>query len=44
MVTAVFATDSLDSARAFLALPDLEETMRAAGVVSAPEVFLTNDA
>jgi uncharacterized protein (DUF1330 family) len=41
-ITAVLEWDSADNARRFLQSPDLAETMKNAGVTSAPQVtFLT---
>jgi hypothetical protein len=44
MVTILFSTDDTARAREFLASDDLRQTMEGAGVASAPEVWIANDA
>jgi hypothetical protein len=44
MVTIVMTTDDIARAREFFASDDLRETMKGAGVVSQPEMWIGNDA
>lgn len=39
----LFEWDNMDNARKFMENPDLKETMDAAGVVEAPEVFFLEE-
>jgi len=39
----LFQWDNLENARAFMASPDLKETMDAAGVVEPPEAFFLEE-
>ncbi len=43
-VTIVLTTDDPDRAREFIASDDLRETMSKLGVVSQPDVWITNNA
>jgi hypothetical protein len=44
MVTILLSTEDTARVREFIASPDLRETMERAGVVSAPDVWIANDA
>jgi hypothetical protein len=44
MVTIVMSTDDTARAREFLGSDDLRETMKGAGVTSAPELWIADDA
>lgn len=44
MVTITMSTDDVDGARTFLGSDDLRETMQRAGVASAPDLWIANDA
>lgn len=43
-VTILLTTDDVARAQEFIASDDLRETMQKVGVVSAPEVWITNEA